>query len=141
MGLMHNCDADILPWESCRAWCREGYAGSSQTFLCSDDYSFRGVLPTCTAKECIRGIPSGPGVSVDDCLGKTTDQKCEATCGVGYRGSPVDYVCAADGYYREERSGQVDVVPACIEGIPTIVEAADSRASLLIPNFWVLLLL
>merc|ERR1712046_406210 len=88
--ILHNCDTEKLPWESCEAWCREGFSGTPETFLCWDAYAFRGVLPACEAKECTQGIPSGEGVSVDDCLGKKTDERCQATCGSGFIGTSVN---------------------------------------------------
>merc|ERR1712100_75516 len=117
-AILHNCDQDKLPWESCQAWCREGYTGASQTFLCWDEYAFRGVLPACEAKECTQGVPSGEGVSVDECLGIKTDQTCTATCGSGYIGDSINYFCAPDGNFREERTGQYGSAPACTEGLP-----------------------
>jgi len=118
--LMHNCDTEKQPWESCQAWCREGYSGPMQTFLCGDDFAFRGILPACDPKECTSGIPAGEGVSVDDCLGKTTGERCQASCGSGYVGSEVNYVCGTDGSWREERTSQFGVSPACLEGIAAL---------------------
>merc|ERR1719272_985268 len=124
--ILHDCDTDKLPWESCTAYCREGYAGDPQEFMCWDAYAFRGVLPACEARECTRGVPSGEGVSVDDCLGKKTNEKCEAFCGAGFQGKNVRYFCSPDGRWREERTGQFGVMPACIEGFAPLMEASHA---------------
>lgn len=123
--ILQNCDTEKLPWESCEAWCREGYSGMPETFLCWDTYAFRGVLPTCEPVECTQGIPSGEGVSVDECLGKKTDERCKATCGSGFVGASVSYFCSPDGTWREERTGATGVMPACTEGITPLTETVS----------------
>eukprot|EP00434_Breviolum_minutum_P043465 symbB.v1.2.038750.t1/scaffold6157.1/size20450/2 len=111
--VLHNC-YDKQPWQGCMAWCEEGYSGIETTFLCIEDYSFRGTTPECIPNECRLGIPSKVGLIIaDGCTGLRTGQSCVASCATGLAGDDLEYECSADGYLREAKSRQVGVVPAC----------------------------
>eukprot|EP00913_Durusdinium_trenchii_P020836 g19575.t1 len=99
------------------------FSGPETSFLCLEDYSFRGITPACVPNECRLGIPTKVGLIIaDGCAQLRTGETCTAFCGQGLSGEPLEYECSADGYLRESKSGQVGVVPSCASSF-TPVEA------------------
>ncbi|CAE7494661.1 unnamed protein product [Symbiodinium sp. CCMP2456] len=113
-NVLHDCDSNKQPWQQCTAWCEPGYSGPEATFLCLDDYSFRGISPACIPNECRLGIPLKVGLIIaDGCSGLRTGGSCFARCASGFTGTELEYICRADGYLREKSSDQVGVLPNC----------------------------
>ncbi|CAE7299407.1 ACT1 [Symbiodinium natans] len=126
-NVLHDCDDFKQPWQQCTAWCEPGYSGPTATFLCLDDYTFRGISPACVPNECRMGIPLKVGLIIaDGCSGLRTGGTCFARCASGFTGTELEYVCRADGYLREKSSDQagqasvasgigaaVGVLPSC----------------------------
>ncbi|CAJ1418264.1 unnamed protein product [Effrenium voratum] len=112
--VLHDCSQDKQPWQHCKAWCEPGYTGPESSFLCLDDYTFRGITPACVPNECRLGIPTKVGlVLAETCGGLRTGQSCTASCASGFVGEALEYKCEADGYLRETKSGQAGVLPSC----------------------------
>lgn len=113
------------------AWCERGYSGLETSFLCVEDYSFRGITPDCVPDECRLGIPTKVGLIIaDGCMGLRTGQRCVASCTTGLTGDDLEYECSADGYLRESSSGQVGVVPSCASSFaPVETVGASSTAT------------
>ncbi|CAK8994520.1 unnamed protein product [Durusdinium trenchii] len=121
--VLHDCGNNKQPWQQCMAWCEPGFSGPETSFLCLEDYSFRGITPACVPNECRLGIPTKVGLIIaDGCAQLRTGETCTAFCGQGLSGEPLEYECSADGYLRESKSGQVGVVPSCASSF-TPVEA------------------
>ena len=56
--VLHDCGNNKQPWQQCMAWCEPGFSGPETSFLCLEDYSFRGITPACVPNECRLGIPT-----------------------------------------------------------------------------------
>mmetsp|Transcript_107088 Transcript_107088/g.185283 ORF Transcript_107088/g.185283 Transcript_107088/m.185283 type:complete len:1645 (+) Transcript_107088:82-5016(+) len=129
-NIEHDCSTEQLPWQSCTVVCRSGYMGNPAIFVCKDDFVLSGVMPQCAPKECTKGMPAGPGVTIDDCMGRRTDERCIASCSSGWTGAPLGYICKEDGTFREERTGRSGgyFAPTCNEGIEMIQVSSGLRS-------------
>lgn len=129
VGLTHDCQGTVLPWGTCTAFCRPGYAGPTAEYMCLESYEFHGSAPICEPMPCTEGIPSDKEVSSEQCLGLRTYDRCTATCALGYRGSPLEYVCEADGVLREVTTLMENRVPVCIMVMPDEISSSAPRAA------------
>ncbi|CAE8666735.1 unnamed protein product [Polarella glacialis] len=94
-----DCGA-IVSGEECVVFCRAGFEGASEIFLCGLDGILDGTVPGCSPRQCSTGsLPSAPELDLHLCSGKTAGQWCTISCVAGFEVAQGFFTCQEDGQF------------------------------------------
>lgn len=86
--------------QTCVVDCADGYdlVGGAKLYTCQTNGSLTGWPPTCQARQCTEGVPTGSDLKVGvTCNALKTAETCAVSCADGYSGSASTFTCSALG--------------------------------------------